>query len=423
MKLDATPAAWNTADEEDNFFKEAPWDLDWKIFPQARESAEAAWALGKHDTECMNLRVRTFMPPPDPSIISFPPGEKPSPDKIDDAIQAARLYQEFSRNLGPDEPKPNTEWYQLGLDNLTVATRVLQQFNWSPETYLPVSDNLTELRAQARAVAELLSRAPSVQDCYYVGDRRVKYDDLIHLPGIYGLKVTGGCLWQEKPEDEVALYRELMSTPAFSYLHIAFWLRDEDFVRPLPWPQNRLVAWNAADQKRLPKIWQDFVEELKESPNVLLQMEARALRLADTGKFSEMLSLGGSREAHKAAHKKYDEELTLAFTVFFDAFVTNRLVFRTNKVDVLHVNWGVGELVSRMGGDIMTEKKEFLQNQYRTEYAAKLAAKDKEIAQAIAAAKNLETFAKQKEYLNTQQSCIPSSVRRIIYFRVQRLFP
>jgi TolB-like protein len=419
LKLDANPAAWNTVDEADKFFKEAQWNLAWKIFPQARQSAEAAWALGKHDTDCMNLRVRTFMPPPDSGVIYFPPREKPSPEKIDDAIQAARLYQEFSRNLPPDEPKPDSDWYKLGLENLTIATRVLQQFNWSPEFYIPVSDKLAELRAQARAMAELLSRAPSVHDSYFVGNRKVKYDDLYHFqeqPSIYGLKVEGGCLWQEKPEDALALYRELMASPVFRYLHERFWFRDADHsLTGLPSPP-RLVAWNNADQNRLPEVWQSFVTELKKSPDVFLQMEARALRLADTVSFSQMLSMAGNPEAYKTVYKKYGNELTFAFTDFLDAFLTNRIYFKTNNVDVLYLNWGVDDLVERMGGDVVTDTKESLQNQYRTEYAAKLAAKDKELAQTVAASENLDAFAKQMKFLQDNQPYDPQAFVQMFIF-------
>ena len=422
LKLDASPVGWNTADEADKFFKEAQWNLAWKIFPQARQSAEAAWALGKHDADCMNLRVRTFMPPPDSGVIYFPPREKPSPEKIDDAIQAARLFQDFSRNLPPDEPKPDSDWYKLGLENLTIATRVLQQFNWSPEFYEPVSDKLAELRAQARELAELLSRAPSVHDSYFVGSRKVTYDDLDHFeekPSIYGLKVEGGCLWQETPEDELALYRELMASPVFRYLHERFWFREDRFTYPfsfLPRLPDRLIAWNEADQKRLPDLWQRFVTELEESPEVSLQMEARALRLADTARFSEMLSMAGNPAAYKAVSKKYDKEITFAFTDFFDAFVTNRIYFKTNNVDVLYLNWGVDDLVEHMGGDIVTDTKESLQKQYHTEYAAKLAAKDKELAQTVAASENLGAFEKQIKFLEVNQPYDPQAVVQMFIF-------
>ena len=90
--------------------------------------------------------------------------------------------------------------------------------------------------------------------------------------------------------------------------------------------------------------------------------------------------MAGSPDAYKTAYKKYDEKLTFAFTDFFDAFVTNRIYFKTNNVDVLYLNWGVGNLVEHMGGDIVTDTKESLRKQYRTEYAGKLAAKDEELA-------------------------------------------
>lgn len=406
LNLKASPAAWNAVDEADKFFKEAQWNLAWKIFPQARQAAEAAWALGKRDADCMNLRVRTFMPPPDAGVIYFPPRERPGLDKIDDAIQAARLYQEFSQNLPADEPKPDSAWYKLGLDNLAIATRVLQQFNWSPEFYEPVADKLAELRAQARALAQLLSRAPSVHDSYFVGTRKVTSDDLTHFeeqPSIYELKLEGGCLWQEMPEDTLALYRELMASPVFRYLHERLWFREDQSVYTfsfLPRLPDRLIAWNKADQKRLPGLWQRFAIELKESPDVFLQMEARALRLADTESLSKVICMSFDKGP---AYQKYDQELPPAFADFFDAFVTNRIYFKTNNVDVLYLDWGVNELISRMGGDIETDTKNSLQKQYRTEYAAKLAAKDKELEQIVAAWKNLDDFEKQIKFLQENQ--------------------
>ncbi|MDR3458258.1 MAG: hypothetical protein P4N60_12485 [Verrucomicrobiae bacterium] len=424
LKLDANLAAWNTTDEADKFFKEAQWNLAWKIFPQARQSAEAAWALGKHDTDCMNLRVRTFMPPPDSGVIYFPPREKPGPEKIDDAIQAARLYQEFSRNLPPDEPKPDSNWYKLGLENLTIATRVLQQFNWSPKFYEPVADKLAELRAQARSLAELLSRAPSTHDSYFFGSRKVMYDDLYHFqekPSIYGLKVEGGCLWQDKPEDALALYRELMASPVFRYVHERLWFREANSICSLPRLPDRLVAWNKTDQERLPKVWQGFMEELKGSPDVSMQMEARAMRLADV-RFPDMNkpfdTRAASEAAYRAANQTYEQELSSAFTDFLDAFVTNRIYFKTNNVDILYLNWGVDNLVEHMGGNtsITFDKKESLQSQYRTEYVAKLAAKDKELAQTVAASENLDTFAKQMKFLQDNQPYDPQEFVQMFIF-------
>ncbi len=415
LKINPTPAVWNANNEAARFYNEAKWDLTWGFYPQARTAAAAAWALGKRDEDAIDLLVRNFMPPPDGGSVYFPPREKPDPGKIDVALHALELYQSFSQNLPPDEPKPDSAWYALGLDNLCIATRILQQFNWSPEFYQPFADKLTELRAAARSTAALLSRSPSVHDSYFVGNRKVKYDDLYHFmekESIYGLKLDGGCLWQETPEDSLALYRELMSSPVFCYLHRRLWFRDDFYQSKLPKLPPRLVAWNEADQKRLPDLWQRFVTELKESPDVFPQMEARALRLADI-RFSVSSSFdtrAADEAANRAAYQKFDKELSSAFADFFDAFVTNRIYFKTNNVDVLYLNWGVGDLVERMGGDIVTDTKESLRKQYRTEYAAKLAAKDEELGKQLAArdeelraenskAEKLQAFEKQKQFL------------------------
>jgi TolB-like protein len=404
LKINSNPVAWNASDEAAQFFREAKWNLAWGFYPQARTAAAAAWALGKHDEEAMNLRVRTFMPPPDAGVIYIPPREKPAQKKIDDALQALELYQALSLNLPPDEPKLDSSWYGLGMDNLCIATRVLQQFNWSPEFYQPFADKLADLRGASRSTAALLSRSPSVHDSYFVGSRTVKYDELYHFmekESIYGLKLDGGCLWQEIPEDTLVLYRELMSSPVFSYLHRRFWIRDDFHQSKLPKLPPRLMAWNEADQKRIPAVWSGFIGELKNSTNVLLQMEAKALRLADTK--------GGDAQ-----------ELTDAFTNFFDAFVENRLAFKTNNVEVLYLDWGVDDLVSRMGGNTYTSDfariKESLENRYRTEYRAKLAAKDEELHAVASGMENLKAFEKQKAFLKDNQPFDPHSFVELFIF-------
>src|SRR5204863_5229756 len=103
----------------------------------------------------------------------------------------------------------------------------LQHFFLVPESRQPVAEKIPELRAAARDVAGWISNSPSVRDTYWVGDRIATHDELAHSVGeglnIFMCKVNFGCFWQEKPEDCVALYRELMSSPVFSYLHDYFW--------------------------------------------------------------------------------------------------------------------------------------------------------------------------------------------------------
>ena len=64
----------------------------------------------------------------------------------------------------------NSDWYQLGIDNLVAASRVLQNFNFVPESQKTVTDKLTELRAMcAFRRRNGFAKAPTVHDSYLVG--------------------------------------------------------------------------------------------------------------------------------------------------------------------------------------------------------------------------------------------------------------
>lgn len=212
----------------------------------------------------------------------------PEPQNIDRAIYALELYQEFSRTSPDGEPKilwrgkgwsdwHNSEWYQLGIEDLVAASKVLQEFNLAPEVQKPVADKLAELRARARSVAEFISAAPSVHDSYFVGSRVARRDELVQTmnehDSIFRCETDWGSYWQEKPEDDLVLYRKLLSSPVFCYIH-------QDFWDPKP-PASHLIAWNEDDEKRIPVLWNGFVAELGNSSNVLLRMEAKALARAD----------------------------------------------------------------------------------------------------------------------------------------------
>ncbi len=69
--------------------------------------------------------------------------EPPDPKNIDRALHALELYYEFSRTSSDGEPKiiwrgagwtdwHNSDWYQLGIDDLVAASKVLQDFNLDP---------------------------------------------------------------------------------------------------------------------------------------------------------------------------------------------------------------------------------------------------------------------------------------------------
>ena len=309
----------------------------------------------------------------------------PDPKSIDRAVHALGLYYEFSQNssdsnlievASAESNWKNSDWYNLGIEDLVAASKVLQNFNFVPVAQKSVADKLADLRALARSVSEWISKLPSVHDSYFVGDRVVTHDELANTieenPNIFRCKVNWGCFWQEKPEDCVALYRELMSSPVFCYIHNDLW------SRKLQTP--RLVAWNEEDQKRVPAVWNDFVQELCDSTNVLLRMETKAIQFADVNN---------------------ERELGSSFTNLFNAIFEHHDALVNDNVEVLYLGWGVGDLVSaKTGNGIATETKDALNHLFYSEYYPKLEAMDQEYwNKTVSAGRFLSVFEKQKQYL------------------------
>jgi Ca2+-binding EF-hand superfamily protein len=291
--------------------------------------------------------------------------ERPDPKYCATALYALKCYYEFSRTSPEGEPKilwsgkggsgsRNADWYQLGIDVLDGASSVLQHFNYAPEAQKPVAEKLADLRSLARSVAGLISGSSSVRDSYFVGNRVATHDELSHTidehPNIFRCEVNWGCYWQERPEDGIALYRELMNSPVFCYIHKDFWKRS-----PI---QPRLIAWNQADQKRIPQVWADFVRELNASTNVLLRMEAQALAMADASNRTEA---------------------QLAEQEWWTIVRSNRDELVANNVELFYLGWGV----------VYNSETEAMDREYWNK--------------TVPAQKTLAAFGKQKEFLTTYQ--------------------
>jgi len=368
IKLSPTVTEWNASEEARQFFAEATWALRWKMYPEAQAAAESAWALGKRDLECALVRIRAYVdevPGILPTnVMRFHAGKpdlryvriaEPLNSRFcDNALCALQYYYEFCRTYpegmrmtitpGPDTHTGSySDWYRLGLDVLEAATRILQYYYFRPDARAQVADKLPELRALACQVADLIANEPSVRESYFVGDRLVPYDELADTigtsPNIFDCMVRCGCFWQERPEDTVALYRRLMSSPVFCYIHTAFWFRES--------LQPRFVAWNETEERSIPLVAEAFLNELSNSTNPLLRLEAKALRLADA---------------------RTDTAAVRAFNDLFDTMTQNRDVFVTNNVDLLYMNWWVGELLNQFQDGISVATRDRLRARYNTEY-------------------------------------------------------
>lgn len=249
----------------------------------------------------------------------------PEIENIERAKHALELYLEFCKTSPEGQAEflsrgkhwndgRNSDWYALGIEALVAASRVLQNFYYVAQSDPSVMTSLTELRGLTRLVATTISESPTVRDSYFVGGRIATHDELTHTmgvrPNIFLCMVAWGCFWQERPEDTLKLYRKLMQSAVFCYIHKGLW--DRGVIQP------RLIAWNENDRKRLPLLWDDFMRELNGSTNPLLQMEAKALARADA--------------TDEESVKKDEQE-------WWDVVRSNRAALVANNVDLFYLGW------------------------------------------------------------------------------------
>ena len=405
LKVKSSVPAWNAADEAQQYFDEAQWALKWGIHSEAQAAVESAWALGKKDLACAVFRVsacKNALPevvPTDLEKFSQQPGyrcvqvnEPPDSHDCDVAIHALQCYYDFSRNPpegvdlfytpGTDsishpterqslhlvQPGRFSDWYQLGLDTLVAASQVLWHYDFNPQSQPPVVGKLADLRVVARSVDKLISQSSAAHDA-----------------GILHCELNWGCFWQETPENGVALYRELMSSPTINQLHEGFWFRSSDCAR--------LAAWNDSDRKRLAQVWNAFLQETDVSTNVLLKMEGKAVKLRDATKLRYGKGEPGATD---------EKEGALAITNFFEALIVNRCAFVTN-----HIEWNFNILIEAIGGDKnglggigtqLTPQRDRLE-MICSDYSVKLRAKDDECSHILTEQQHAQAFERQKRYL------------------------
>jgi len=452
LKVNSPVKEWNSTDEAVQYFDEAGWALRWGVFQEAQAAADSAWALGKCDQDCAIIRIRAYAGSLhtmeiseegsiDASLVNDTSladrnhlsrllgqisrthaavlfetnqmgiaylcfNELPDPKMVDRAAHVLALYHDFTRTAPGGAVKlysrganwksrSNTDWYQLGIDCLVAASKVLQDFNAVPESQKPVADELAELRGLTREVAKSMAETPSEHDGYFVGDRFVTHDELANTieerPNIFSCKLTWGALWQETPEDCLAQYRELMSSPVFCYIHQTLWAHQAQLPQAVYASDHRLeparlVAWHEAGRQRIPSLWAGFVQELEESTNALLRLEAKAIRFADATDKNKMGE---------------------TFTNFFDTMFADRDLLVTNHVEVLYLNWGADGLVNLLRGigPACVATPDALQRQFYSDYRPRLEAMDREFwDKTVPARQTAVAFEKQKQYLAENKS-------------------
>lgn len=303
LKVGSTVKDWNGVDEAAQYFKEAKWAVEWGVLAEAQAAVESAWALGKTDQECAVLRINIYteqLPevlPPNVRVEST--GRRgyrfvnitdyPNRENCDIALAALRYYEESCRALLAGRQRSNfqtnqfePEWYRLGIEVLNASSGVLWHFHQYPELQEPVREKLAELRLGARRVAKLITDLPMNHGGDYDSFNLEDYKNDL---AIFECKVKWGCLWQDRPEDAVTLYRELMTMPPFQKGMMGLWV-DQNGIMGL-WGYSsgfpRLAVWSREDRSRSSSIWQAFQNELSASTNYLFRIQAKGLACAFAG--------------------------------------------------------------------------------------------------------------------------------------------
>jgi hypothetical protein len=271
LKLQPSARGWNPADEANQYFEEAKWASRWGLHELGQGAAESAWALGNRSKDLALLRVKIYtestLPPESlmsPSMLVIP--AIPDPAKLRTASRALELFcQTPFRN--PTNPAVlDLETFDTGLRALRTSARLLEGFYSDADTRRGNERDLAELRAWSRQTVQLLSagepdarKNPGAKMFSWRG-----WTPYELYASVQWLKWEEGGIWQEKPEDGLPAFRELVEHGSFS--------------EHLP----RIVGWTWADRQRVPAVLRRFTDDLCSSTNPIARLEGHFLALVRT---------------------------------------------------------------------------------------------------------------------------------------------
>jgi hypothetical protein len=368
--LRSAPLEWDTAAEAREYLSEARWALKWDLLPEAQQASDAAWALGEHSLECAKVRVLSWMVP-DYRVVKFgsltmrnvnpaltnlfqhPPGA-PIAENARRALDIYRAYTDFAPR---DQLTLNSPWYGLGVSNVASAARVLQNFYLVPSARKAAEEQLADLRAAVREVADTISKWPSVHVFYETNTPALRFEYPERRPdfSLFDVLVRQGCFIQDRPEDTLAMYRTLMRAPLFPSIHAGLWFRDYN--------SPRLVGWTDADERRAGLLWREFVKELGASDEVFPRLEARALAAADAWSGRRDFDVENrilrqqGRAALDQARRDEDAAIETNTIAVFEFFIANFDAIVASREPALYYNWEWNQLFARDGvGTPATEK-------------------------------------------------------------------
>ena len=253
LQVEHPGAPWDMAAEARQFQDEALWAWRWKLYEEASQASESAWALGLQNNTVALLRFESDVSRLGAELNAAHRSEieKPLPWTSDCATEALDRLQESLAWKGPDLSQ---EWVGLSAGCLWECSRLLRTwYYFAPDLQPAEREALATLRARLRTIADSLKPAAEkfprpVFDEKTLGFASPSGGTQAPADSLYTVRGIFGSLWQEDTRQCAAQLRLLLDDldrlpPATRMILKAPILHGNDGFAP--W----LVSWNRQDRR------------------------------------------------------------------------------------------------------------------------------------------------------------------------------
>ncbi|MDB6027039.1 MAG: Calcium-binding EF-hand-containing protein [Verrucomicrobiales bacterium] len=281
LKKRASAPAWKPSDEAAHYADEAQWAYKWRMLIEAQIASESAWVLGRKDMDLASLRVRAYSDETfnligiddgqdeikiwnTPPVLAIPI----SPRLLPITIRGLEVFLEATYTLKGETNSLPLAWYEMGTQLADRASQVLMHYYFAVERRWGHEDELAQLRERTRDVVASILTAPSIQEKYWnqqALDFEGSWESRPNRRTIFELKARYCGLWQDHPEQTVAIYRELITGDYFAAL------RPFCLARELNLP--RVIGWTWADRQKCADLWGQLMTELSASTNASVKCD------------------------------------------------------------------------------------------------------------------------------------------------------
>ena len=269
LRTKGEKSTWDPVAESKKYAEEAKWQLRWGFAPEAQQAAESAWALGLRDQDMAVLRVNVYLdfaPTNNLFNIDGPYKEDLLEKHVYSCWHSLDCFMEaedlWSRNKGTND------WIELGSEVLDRASLNLERAYVTGEKNGRKKEELKEIRAKVRKVAELMEK-------YQPGEELVKVleKDIPNRTKYGRLLISHGGVWGESIEEGLSyIERGLKKGQQPPFLGSGITL--SSYPRYVA-----LAAWDERSSLDCEQMFNDMLVRLQKGENKLVAYSAYMLEL------------------------------------------------------------------------------------------------------------------------------------------------